>query len=221
MFLTILTAQQNQGVEFLDIAEKSISLGVIVGGIIFGIFGVLIPKFKRKTEKRKELEEITTPDGKNSLKTSVIYESLSDFMSESSCSRIKICKFHNGGHYIDDSPMKKFSVTHEIVNKNHSLDGAYFQNMKITLFWDLIDLIKQNDATLIDISSLKQYSYTKSYFLNKSICKISVLPIKKDSNITGFIVCEWEKDEKIPENLDKYKYSFSNLAKTIELNLYE
>ena len=189
-------------------------VGLAASGIISGLIaGVFYAKRKLSVEKRKEMEEASIGGSNSSkfqAKHTIIHETLTDLRVKANACRARIGHFHNGGKFLDGTPMKKFSITHESCERGVPYDGANLQNILVTMFWDLVETMRQNDPRLHMTDSMRD-GYFRSYNKSNGIVAYAILPIMKEDLFVGFIELEWFEPNKLP-TVEEAK----ELAKTFE-----
>jgi hypothetical protein len=132
---------------------------------------------------------------------SEIHELLTELRVLTDCARAQIIQFHNGEYFMDGISMRKFSLTHESVEKGVESDGLKIQGYLCSMFLPLLSLITENNGKVRYLQDLKD-SYAKQYFESRNVEAFSVLPIKLNNLITGFVLVQW-CNSKIVDNLDE------------------
>lgn len=177
--------------------EIGIAASSMLGGILAG---TLYAKKKIIDEKQKELEEASIGGTKNcsfQSKHTVINETLTGLRIKANACRARIGHFHNGGKFLDGTPMKKFSITHESCERGIPYDGANLQNILVTMFWDLIERMWENNPKTNTTESMRD-GYFRSYNNSNGIITYAILPIMKGDLYVGFIELEWFESDRLP-----------------------
>jgi hypothetical protein len=202
---------------FSDWFEVGIGLSGLIGGLIAGM---AIMRSKVKSEEKKAVEEASINSKNNSFQTkhTVIHETLTTLRIKTTADRARIGHFHNGGKFLDGTPMKKFSITHESCDRGIPYDGANFQNILVTMFWDLVKVMRDNTAVLHWAMDTRD-GYFRSYINANGIAAYSVLPIMKGDLFIGFIILEWFDADKTPSKDSPLEETFRQLRDHIELEL--
>lgn len=200
--------------------EVGIASSGIIGGLIAGAF---YAKRKIVVEKRKEMEEASIGGSKNSnfqAKHTIIHETLTGVRVKANACRARIAHFHNGGKFLDGTPMKKFSITHESCERGVPYDGANLQNILVTMFWDLVETMRENNPRLHMTEAMRD-GYFRSYNKSNGIVAYAILPIMKEDLYIGFVELEWFESEKLPtpEQAKNLKAVFEQSRDYIELEL--
>lgn len=205
---------------FLAISpELWFNAGVAIVSILTGVFAAMGWKSRTdKEEAKKEIEEASISKTDYQSKHSNVHDLLTTLRVETGATRAKIGHFHNGGKFLDGSPMKKFSITHESCMRGVPYDGPVLQNIHVTLFWDLIENMRQDDAVLHKTEEMRD-GYFRSYNKGNDTVAYCVLPIIKQDLYIGFILLEWF-DEQVPPYTDpSFINMFKQMREYIELEL--
>lgn len=209
--------------EILNTFNDSLTVGVSVGAFIIGI---AISGIAAKTKKAlslsgkhdKEMMNLTQEENQRQIK---IHEKLAIFRNETNSDRVTIAQFHNGGKFLDGSPMKKFSVTHESCSAGTSIEGPKTQNIPLSMLWEFVDYIQKEPAIIFSVKSL-QDTYIRSWFETRGSERFSLFPIKKDGLYYGFFLAEWTQENADNTDIEKSKF-VKNVAQTvhdIQVHLY-
>lgn len=129
-----------------------------------------------------------------------IHELLTELRVLTDSARAQVMQFHNGEYFMDGISMRKFSLTHESVEKGIESDGERVQGYLCSIFLPLLLLINENDPKIHYTVDLKE-NYVKQYLESRNVEAFSVLPIKINNTITGFCMVQWCSGNKA-ENLD-------------------
>jgi len=191
--------------------EFAMTLTAAVGGVLGGAF---FTHKKVKEEEKKDAE--ISP--KFQQQQNIINDSLVALRVRTNADRVKIGQFHNGGKFLDGSPMKRFSITHESCDAGVPFEGSNLQNIVVTILWDLISFVKKNETSLLMTRDLPE-GHFRSYNKSHGIDAFMVLPIKKHDLITGFIMVEWCDLDKIPEEMERVEETVREYRSTIEVEL--
>lgn len=197
--------------------EVGIGLSGLIGGMVAGM---AIMRRKVKSDEKKAVEEASINCKNNSFqaKHTVVHETLTTLRIKTGAHRARIGHFHNGGKFLDGTPMKKFSITHESCDRGIPYDGANFQNILVTMFWDLVESMRLGDPRLNWAMDMKD-GYFRSYINSNGIAAYSILPIKRGDLFVGFIMLEWFDAEKTPSKGTPLEDIFTQSRDYIELEL--
>lgn len=201
--------------------SKWFELGIGLSGLIGGLIaGIAIMRGKIKFDEKRAVEEASINCKNNSFqsKHTVVHETLTTLRIKTSADRARIGHFHNGGKFLDGTPMKKFSITHESCDRGVPYDGANLQNILVTMFWDLVESMRVGDPRLNWAIDMKD-GYFRSYINSNGIAAYSVLPIKRGDLFVGFIMLEWFDAEKTPSKGLPLEDIFRQSRDYIELEL--
>lgn len=197
--------------------EIGLGLSGIIGGLISGI---VYTKIKAKTEEKKQIEE-SAINGNGSAyqaKHTIVHETLTSLRILCGANRARIAHFHNGGKFLDGTPMKKFSITHESCEKGTPYDGANLQNILVTMFWNLIETMRLNNTNIMTTDNMPD-GYYRSYNKSTGVVAYAILPILKQDLYIGFIELEWFDIDNVPINLKSFRHDFEQAKDFIELEL--
>lgn len=184
-------------------------IGVGVSAVLSGLItGALFAKNRFLCKQRQEIEEasINSKGSAFQSKHSIIHETLTSLRVKAGADKARIGHFHNGGKFLDGTPMKKFSITHESCERGIPYDGGNLQNILVTMFWDLVETMR-HDNPKIFLSEDMGEGYFRSYLKSNGVVAYAILPIMKQDLYIGFIELEWTDMEKLP----KSDFSFGNI----------
>lgn len=197
--------------------DFGLAVSGVLGGIVAGIF---YSRMKIRVQESKAIEEasISPKDSSFQSKHTVVHETLTALRIKTGADRARIGHFHNGGKFLDGTPMKKFSMTHESCEIGIPYDGANLQNILVTMFWDLIETMRTDIPRLHWSMDMKE-GYFRSYNNANGITAYSVLPIMKGDLYIGFIILEWFGAERTPSKQESFGAVFRQARDYIELEL--
>jgi len=178
----------NIGEDFTKIFESwSITMA-----IIFAVAIGLIKGIKKYKEAFSADNFITVH--------SEIHELLTELRVLTDAARAQVIQFHNGEYFMDGISMRKFSLTHESVEKGIESDGERMQGLLCSMFLPLLLLVIEDEPKIYFTVDLKD-SHVKQYLESRNVEAFSVLPLRKQNQMTGFTVIQWCSGNKA-ENLD-------------------
>ena len=197
--------------------DFGLAVSGVLGGIIAGIF---YSRMKINVQESKSIEEASISPKNSSFqsKHTVVHEIITALRIKTGADRARIGHFHNGGKFLDGTPMKKFSITHESCETGIPYDGANLQNILVTIFWDLIETMRADIPSLHWSIHMKE-GYFRSYNNANGITAYSVIPIMKGDLCIGFIILEWFGDERTPSKKESFESAFQQARDYIELEL--
>jgi len=132
---------------------------------------------------------------------SEIHELLTELRVLTDAARAQVIQFHNGEYFMDGVSMRKFSVTHESLEKGVESDANRIKGLLCSMFVPLLNLVLDNNPKICYTVDLND-SYFKQYLESRNVEAFSVLPITIQNQKTGFLMVQWcsgLKAEKIDE----------------------
>lgn len=129
---------------------------------------------------------------------SEIHELLTELRLVTDSARTQVIQFHNGDYFMDGVSMRKFSVTHESLERSVDSCANKMHAVLCSLFIPLIQLVLDNKAKMYFTQDLKD-SYFKQFFESRNIEGFSVLPLIVRNQTTGFLLVQWCNSKKIDE----------------------
>lgn len=198
-----------------------VNLGMAITGLIGGVlagYAYIKTKFKLNGEK-KESDHIVDISDPKDQKHSNIHELLTALRLQMNASRAQICQFHNGGKFLEGSSMKRFSVSHESCGFGISMEYPYLQSILVTIFWDIVDILKENNPKVRFTNKLNPESSLRVYNHSKDIEAFGILPLIKDELFVGFIKVEWNDINEIPSDPQDRARTLEQYRSFIELEI--
>lgn len=150
---------------------------------------------------------------------SEIHEILTELRVLTDAARSQVIQFHNGEYFMDGISMRKFSLTHESVEKGIESDGQRLQGYLCSMFLPLLLLINENNPKIHYTADLAE-NYVKQYLESRNVEAFSVLPIKINNINTGFVMNQWcsgNKAEKVDEIHTMYEVKKAVNSITVQL----
>jgi hypothetical protein len=208
----------------IDIIGSWVEIGMVITALVAGVFlavPIIRQVLKSRKNKRHFWKEMPTSTAFVNIHTK-IHEHLTELRVLNESARTNVMQFHNGGSFLDGTPMKRISLTHESCRSGVSETRTERQDVLLTMFSEMLELIAYNDATPILTSQLPDCHY-KRHLESNNIIMFSIAPIR---NATGLAVigclcvewCSWMKaDESIEEDVvvlveEKRRYIEAELA---------
>jgi len=166
----------NWGEDFTKVFESWSVWIAIASAIILGIVR-LGKKLKFKTEEFIQIH-------------GEIHELLTELRVLTDSARSQVIQFHNGEYFMDGISMRKFSLTHESVEKGVQSDGERIKGYLCSMFLPLLQNVTENNPKIRYTVDLQQ-SYVKQYLEARNVEAFCVLPIRINNVITGFVLVQW------------------------------
>jgi len=198
-----------------------VNLGMAIAGLFGGMmltFGYIKKKYGEFVTKKEDPKELCI-SAKPDLKHSHIHEMLTSLRINMEADRVQIGQFHNGGRFLEGSPMKRFSISHESCRPGVSMEYPYLQNVLTTIFWDMIEMIKQDDPKIRLTKALVEESSLRVYNESKNIEAFILMPIKKQELYVGFIRVEWNDKNNVPSDTDDIMRLVERYRSFVELEI--
>jgi len=200
----IITTLILAGISQTTWLNLGITVGTVLGGIVIGISIKVLKTWaaKRKDAETREeqLGEDSTALLTNGKNHQEINEVLNELRNVLSAERAQIGQFHNGGDYLDGSPVKRFSVSYESFRSGSHPMAPQMQSVLLSLFWDVVPVLRDNKAVgrLVDE---QPEGYFRSLLENGTVYAFAALPLRKwnakarKSQIIGYVLVEWGTQE--------------------------
>jgi hypothetical protein len=154
-------------------------------------------------EQKKKKDNFITVHGE-------IHEVLTELRVLTDAARAQVMQFHNGEYFMDGVSMRKFSLTHESLEKGIESDANRIKGVLCSMFIPLLHLVLEDTPKIHYTVDLKN-SYLKQYLESRSVEAFSVLPINIQNQTTGFIMVQWCSGLKA-ERIDE-AFSMNELTK--------
>jgi len=175
-----------------------VKVGVSLGAILVGFFTYFLAKWRKEIKKKRNIVSLLDfPKGFWDVHTK-IQETLTELRLMIDSARTQLIQFHNSGHFLDGISMKKFSLTHESVQRSIVPGGEKTQDLIMSMFLPLLSLVKEDDAKIYMVSELED-SYGKNFLESNNIFAFSILPIRTGGIVSGFVMAQWCSLSKIDE----------------------
>jgi len=187
----------------LDIVGSWLEIGMTVAAVAAGAVTVLVPFLKRRVRiKNYANKNLDYPENFQWSTHTILHEILTELRVIADAGRTQIVQFHNTGEFLDGISMKKFSITHESLTTGTSAEVGK-KDQLISMFLDKLNLLKDDCAKVHIVDTLSD-SYTKQYMQSSNIIAFSMLPIRRNKEIIGYIMtqwCSWNKVDSIDYDL--------------------
>ena len=200
----IITTLILAGISSSTWLNVGMGIGTVLGGILIGIFVKVLKTWdaKRKDAETREeqLGEDSTALLTNGKNHQEINEVLNELRNVLDAERAQVGQFHNGGDYLDGSPVKRFSVSYESFRSGSQPTAPQMQGVLLSLFWDVVPVLRDNRAVGRMVSDQAE-GYFRSLLENGTVYAFAALPLRKwhakarKSQIIGYVMVEWGKKE--------------------------
>lgn len=203
----MLDGRFNLSEDFSKVFESWMVLIAILAAVIIG---------GRKAYKAIKThfsgEEMSTIHGE-------IHELLTELRVVANSARTQIVQLHNGEYFMDGVSMKKFSITHESLERGVGSCANNMTGVLCSLFSPMFPLILDNRARL-HYTVDQRDSYFKQFFESRNIEAFSVLPLTAKNQLTGFLLIHW-CNSKIIDTLDQDMvfYEMAKIRNDIQVQL--
>lgn len=210
-----------------------LNLGITVGTVLGGIvIGISIKVLKTWAAKRKDAETSDQELGDDSTKLLTngkahqeINEVLTELRHVLNTERAQVGQFHNGGDFLDGSPVKRFSVSYESFDPTTQPMAPQMQNVLLSLFWDVVSVLKDNKAVGRLVSEQRE-GYFRSVLESATVYAFAALPLRKwhakskKSQIIGYVLIEWGTKESFEAQTETHvRAQLRNARSVIEAQL--
>lgn len=121
-----------------------------------------------------------------------VHETLTELRLLVRASRAMVFQFHNGGKFADGSSIKRFSVTHESCSSGIQGMLLESQDVLLTRYKEMIDILDSKQNKIIKVSDLPECSFRYGLEIN-NVLFFSLSPLKFEDGLTpmGFVCCHW------------------------------
>jgi len=205
--------------QVIEIQHWLDSSSAIVGSIGGLILSVIYFTKKYKELKNKQEQNSLNVNSKDGYKHTTIHELLTALRIQLNADRVQLAQFHNGGKFLEGSPMKRFSVSHESCRPGVSMESVNLHNILVSLFWCMVSMLKEDSPKIRLTRSLPEDSLIKTYNESKNIDAFSLLPVKKEELFLGFVRAEWGSLHDIPDDYDDCERIMDKYRSFIELEI--
>ena len=197
----------------LPMKDILFSLGEMAGALLVGLGIGVLSVLKKKNIMRGWFAKRET--AKMQAHTRV-HETLTELRMLVRASRAVIFQYHNGGRFADGTSIKRFSVTHESCASGVSGMILESQDVLVTRYMELIDLLDHKPNQIIAVSSLPEGSLRSILEIN-NVVYFSLGKLKCQDSLTpmGFVCCHWCDFEEL-DKMHEEGISDTSLQEVIE-----
>ena len=182
----------------IDFVGSWLEIGMIIASVFAGVITILVPFLKKRRNRINNNKHLDYPETFHWATHTIIHEILTELRVRIDAGRTQIVQFHNGGEFLDGISMKKFSITHESLTSGTSAEVGK-KDQLVSMFLDKLNILKNNTPTVHIVETLSD-SYTKQYMQSSNIIAFSMLPLRKNKEIIGYLMsqwCSWNKVDSI------------------------
>jgi len=186
--MTLLVETTGNRYGEVDILGSWVEVGMVVAAICVGVF-VTVPAIKAFLKNKKKIHPC-------SLKFRSTHTRIHEFLTElrvvlGAC-RSVILQFHNGGQFLDGTSIKRFSLTHESCRTGVSETRQTRQDVMLTMFGEMLELVTTSNPCPILTSTLPDCHW-KRHLESNSVIMFSLIPLRNANgmNIIGCLSLEW------------------------------
>jgi len=178
----------------IDILGSWVEVGMVVAALTAGVF-LAYPFIKHLIKRRKKSKciwkELPTAPKFVKLHTKV-HEQLTELRVVADAARCQVIQFHNGGQFLDGTSIKRFSLTHESCRTGVSETRQTRQDVMLTMFGEMLELVTTSNPCPILTSTLPDCHW-KRHLESNSIIMFSLIPLRNANgmNIIGCLSLEW------------------------------
>ena len=204
------------GIDWLLLGQTA---GAFIVGIGIGIIPKIISMLKGKKIEKKayksvfDIKEVAEDDLK-------MQDILTELRMIYDCDRAFAYLFHNGGAYLDGSPMKKMSMLYESVRRGVSYEAANSRDICVSTVPALTDIISSNRSQIIQIADMKD-NFFKHLLESRNVNVSAYCPLKKGLQIIGFIGIHYCKGSNTHGECSQDLAMLEQYASTVEVCLMD
>tara|TARA_R110001583_G_scaffold63274_14_gene185421 strand:- start:2318 stop:2971 length:654 start_codon:yes stop_codon:yes gene_type:complete len=187
----------------MDIFQSWVEVGMVSAAVLGGICLFLFPYFYSTMLKKQKLFNRLKFDWSTHTQ---LHETLTELRVKTDCARTQIIQFHNGGEFLDGISMQKMSLTHESLASGTSSEMEIKKDLLLSMCIEGLTLLKENKSDLHIVEMLDD-SWCKKFMQSSNIISFSFLPIRKGTQIVGYVMCQWcswSKTDSIDEKQASY-----------------
>jgi len=161
------------------------SAGVFFIGFLVAFIPKVIKIFTGKNKKHSifDITEVADRDLK-------MQDLLTELRMTYDSSRSYVYLFHNGGQYLDGSPMKKMSMVYESVKRGTSYEVMNSKDVSVSMIPTLTEMISSEEKKLIFIKDMKEDFY-KHFLELRNIVATAYCRIMSGHQIVGFVAVDY------------------------------
>jgi hypothetical protein len=191
-------------------------LGEAIGLLLIGAIIPLTPLFiqwLRKKFNKNDMDFLSSFE--QDLK---IQEMLTELRVYYGASRALVYLFHNGGHFLTGSPMKKMSCIYETAKRGVSYEGPNSRNLSISMLPDLISILSDEHPKLYNLEDLGD-TFLKHYLDTRNVKQFAYIPLRRGVEIIGYVGINYCDEKDLPDDAEKDLTLMQQYAACLEVGL--
>ena len=193
----------------IDIFNSWADAGTVFAALVGGVMVFLYP-YLQKIKKSKFLQG-TSFDWSTHTQ---LHETLTELRVQTDCARTQIVQFHNGGEFFDGISMQKMSLTHESLANGCSSEMGVKKDVLLSLCMGQLKLLVDNNPT-IHVVGMMEESWCKKFMQTNNVVAFSFLPLRKNKEIIGYLMCQWCSWTKADMIEDEQVHDFVEQARDV------
>jgi len=203
---------------YLLAAVDWVTLGQYCGLFLVGLVTGFLPKFLDWFKEKKAHAFDVSATVSDDLR---IQDMLTELRVQAEADRAVIYLFHNGGTFLDGSPIKKMSMTYESVKLGVSYVSDDSKDILISRVPHLIDTITNEDGPKLIIEPDLPDGYLKHSLASKCVLGASYCRLMDGPQIIGFVGVNYcvDSEEKLPKDMPQKLHVLGQQAATLEVVL--
>ena len=169
-----------------DVTLLKESLDAIIAVTMFA--GYALNEIKKYLDQRRKNRKDNVATMFKTLER--VYEKLIECRVETSANSVMVLEFHNGDHFMSDSPILKMTSTYETNDASVTKISPEIHNKLITKTQVFVqDLVKKEYITYIDIDNLQESDDFIEILKMKEAKEFYALPLKNNKKDIIGVIC--------------------------------
>jgi hypothetical protein len=208
--------------------DLGVLLGAMIGGLVVGSFPPIIGAVRRWWGSKKTQDTdidgyfVGFPPNSDFLSiSSKVYDRIGHAREQFGADRLSISLCHNGGRWLDDTPVKKISMAYETVEGDRPRRQHLHQNELVTMYADALWMFEKQEEEIHEVAKMKD-SYFRSIRVSLGITHVAILPLISHGRIRGYIILEWKSSGCVlstPADQEAFFSVFKNLRDSLTIDM--